>query len=47
MDQGGFVEKREWTMGKTLKVLSLVLVSLALVFGTGIEVDAKDRKSVV
>jgi len=44
MDQGGFVEKREWTMGKTLKVLSLVLVSLALVFGTGIEVDAKKKK---
>ena len=44
MDQGGFVEKREWTMGKILKVLSLVLVSLALVFGTGIEVDAKKKK---
>ena len=44
MGQGGFVEKREWKMGKILKILSLVLVSLALVFGTGIEVDAKKKK---
>ena len=34
----------EWKMGKALKVLSLVLVSLALVFGTGIEADAKKKK---
>ncbi len=38
------MDKREWKMGKVLKVLSLVLVSLALVFGTGIEADAKKKK---
>ena len=31
-------------MGKILKILSLVLVSLALVFGTGIHADAKKKK---
>ena len=38
------MEKREWKMGKILKILSLVLVSLALVFGTGIHADAKKKK---
>ena len=38
------MEKREWKMGRIVKVLSLVLVSLVLVFGTGIEADAKKKK---
>ena len=34
-------------MGRIVKVLSLVLVSLVLVFGTGIEADAKKKKKKV
>lgn len=41
------MEKRECRMGKLVKVLSLVLVSLALVFGTGNEADAKKKSKKV
>lgn len=33
-------------MGSIVKVLSLVLVSMVLVFGTGVEVDAKKKKKI-
>ena len=43
-DQGGAVIKGKFVMGKTLKFMSLFMVALVLVFGTGGEVDAKKKK---